>query len=253
MRAPSLKRFGSIAVAIALLLGSVTVLGTVGTSAHEGTAHPSHVHDGSCPVPGDVIFPLADVAIPDGEVVGSGAAVPVDISVTTIESTLADLVAAPHAIVVHESAENIGNYILCGDIGGPMMGESDLPIGLAQLNESGAAGVAWLTDNGDGTTDVSVLMTEPTDDHGTDGHDTGTPVEVSIADFSFGAAIEVPAGTTVTWTNNDSAPHTVTGDGGLQSGKMDSGATYSFTFEEAGTFNYHCEFHGNMSSTISVV
>jgi plastocyanin len=81
--------------------------------------------------------------------------------------------------------------------------------------------------------------------------DTAT---VEIADFTFSPGqITVTAGTTVTWVNNDSAPHTATGDGGeFDTGTINSGGSASITFNTAGTFTYHCEIHPNMTATIVV-
>jgi plastocyanin len=45
---------------------------------------------------------------------------------------------------------------------------------------------------------------------------------------------------------------TQSGGGGFQSGSMQQGATFSFTFTEAGTFDYFCEFHPNMSGQVIV-
>ncbi|MGI8475529.1 MAG: cupredoxin domain-containing protein, partial [Thermomicrobiales bacterium] len=65
--------------------------------------------------------------------------------------------------------------------------------------------------------------------------------------------LQAPVGSTVTWTNGDSAPHTVTQDGGgFQSGKIATGATFSFKFDKAGIYAYHCEYHANMKATIVV-
>lgn len=66
---------------------------------------------------------------------------------------------------VHESAENIQNYIACGDITGLEIG--GLQIELAELNGSGYRGIASLTDNGDETTTVTVVLART---------DSGTPV-----------------------------------------------------------------------------
>ena len=67
---------------------------------------------------------------------------------------------------------------------------------------------------------------------------------MSIASFSFQpASLTVSVGTTVTWTNNDSASHTVTADdGSFKSGTLGKGETFSQTFATAGTFAYHCAF-----------
>jgi plastocyanin len=79
-------------------------------------------------------------------------------------------------------------------------------------------------------------------------------VSVTIQNFAFApAAITVKAGTTVTWTNNDTAPHTVTGDtSGPGSPQIAPGGTYSYTFTTAGTFPYHCSIHPNMRAAVTV-
>lgn len=73
------------------------------------------------------------------------------------------------------------------------------------------------------------------------------------------STITVAAGTTITWTNNDSVSHTVTSDTGLfDSGSMSStgasgsGGSYSYTFTTAGSFPYHCTIHPSMTGTVIV-
>jgi plastocyanin len=80
-------------------------------------------------------------------------------------------------------------------------------------------------------------------------------VEISIANFAFDpATITIPAGTTITWTNNDSASHNVTADdGSWGSDSLATGATFSFTFDKVGTYAYHCGVHPSMKATITVV
>jgi plastocyanin len=78
---------------------------------------------------------------------------------------------------------------------------------------------------------------------------------VAIQNFAFSpATITVKVGTKVTWTNKDSAAHTVTGDSndGPASGTLAQGASYSFTFSKAGTFSYACSIHPNMKGTVVV-
>src|SRR5829696_6961642 len=86
------------------------------------------------------------------------------------------------------------------------------------------------------------------------GADAQDGAAITIVDFAFQpASLEVPAGTTVTWTNGGAAPHTVTADGGaFDSGRLAPGATFSQTFDTAGTFTYHCEIHPQMTGTIVV-
>ena len=77
---------------------------------------------------------------------------------------------------------------------------------------------------------------------------------ISINNFAFQTPITVRRGTQVTWTNNDSAPHTATSDsaGGFDSGFMGNGGTFSSTFNAVGTFAYHCAFHPSMHGSIVV-
>ncbi len=80
---------------------------------------------------------------------------------------------------------------------------------------------------------------------------------VSIKDFAFSPqSVSVKKGTAVTWTNNDSAAHTVTFDdtalSSASSGNLAKGATFSHTFDTAGTFKYHCAYHANMIATVVV-
>ena len=83
---------------------------------------------------------------------------------------------------------------------------------------------------------------------------TGEGVAVDIRDFAFGpATLEIPVGTTVTWTNGDSAAHTVVDDGGaFASDGLLRGDTFSYAFEETGSFPYHCGFHPFMKATVTV-
>jgi plastocyanin len=59
---------------------------------------------------------------------------------------------------------------------------------------------------------------------------------------------------TVFWTNDDAAPHTVTSStaGVFDSGNMNQGATYQFTFTTPGTYAYHCNYHPWMQGTVIV-
>ena len=80
---------------------------------------------------------------------------------------------------------------------------------------------------------------------------------VSIKDFLYSpVAIKVKVGDTVTWTNNDSTSHTITADtasdNAPNSSTITKGGTYSFTFKTAGTYAYHCNFHGQMKGTVEV-
>ena len=78
---------------------------------------------------------------------------------------------------------------------------------------------------------------------------------VTIQNFAFQPAnLQVKVGTTVTWTNNDTAPHTVTfRDGSLTSSALlQKGQSYSYTFTKVGTFSYYCDVHEAMTGQVTV-
>jgi plastocyanin len=75
--------------------------------------------------------------------------------------------------------------------------------------------------------------------------------------------VKAKVGDTVTWTNDDSTPHTVvSGSNGSPDGKFDSspglktlitpGQTFDHKFTEAGEYPYFCQLHPNMVGTVSV-
>ncbi|MGI8998710.1 MAG: cupredoxin domain-containing protein, partial [Candidatus Limnocylindria bacterium] len=79
---------------------------------------------------------------------------------------------------------------------------------------------------------------------------------VAIEDFLFSPEdLTIEVGDTVTWTNLDSFSHTATSTSGpasFDSGDLATGATFSFTFDTAGTYEYFCEIHPNMIGSITV-
>lgn len=75
---------------------------------------------------------------------------------------------------------------------------------------------------------------------------------VKIVNFTFDpGTITVKPGTEVTWTNEDSVVHTVVGTG-WGSGDIAPGQTYKYTFNTAGTFDYHCKIHPYMTGKVVV-
>ncbi len=78
--------------------------------------------------------------------------------------------------------------------------------------------------------------------------------EVEVKEFSFTpASITVTPGSTVTWRNQGSLPHTSTSDTGTwNSPVMAAGQSFTFTFSETGTYAYHCAIHPSMKATVVV-
>jgi len=86
------------------------------------------------------------------------------------------------------------------------------------------------------------------------GAASAASASVSMRGSAFAArTVTVRPGGTVTWMNDDSAPHTVTAaDGSFDSGIVAVGGRYQRTFPSAGTFNYKCIFHAGMTGTVVV-
>jgi plastocyanin len=224
--------------------------------AAAGVPHPAHIHSGTCAELGDVVAPLQDVVlVVPGAAPSSPGAERVGASVTRVDPKLEDILGSPHAIMAHESAENIGNYIACADLVGQPSEDGDLVVALGEQNGSGYVGVAFLHEDS-GRTSVYLSLTGPGGGMGPSPSDAAAPAagSVTIQDFSFQpASLQVSVGATVTWTNQDSAGHTATAeDGSFDSGTLKQGDTFSHTFDTAGTFAYICKIHPNMTATITV-
>lgn len=77
----------------------------------------------------------------------------------------------------------------------------------------------------------------------------------TIQNFAFSpAVIHVLPGGTVTWTNKDATPHTVTDvNGSFDSGSIAADGTFKFTFATAGTYTYKCSIHSMMPTATVIV
>ena len=159
------------AIALIAMMG----FGTLGATALAQDAtqiaetvvtHPAHVHVGTCAeLDPNPAYPLDNVGprlndddeMPSSDdIKGSLTANAVEYSQTEIDVNLDDLLKESHALNIHESDQNIGNYIACGDIGGPVL-DDKLYIGLSQQNDSGYYGIATF-EKKDDKTEVTVYL-----------------------------------------------------------------------------------------------
>ncbi|HEU4822921.1 MAG TPA: plastocyanin/azurin family copper-binding protein [Nitrososphaeraceae archaeon] len=130
----------------------------------------------------------------------------------------------------------------------------------ATMTSTGNATNATMTSTGNATNATAT---------GVSGGNAATSVSIvpgssSLTDTAFQPnPVQVSVGNTVTWTNNDSQPHTVTsGSNGQPDNKFNSspnfspllnpGQTFSFTFTQAGDYPYFCMLHPNMVGTVNV-
>ncbi len=78
--------------------------------------------------------------------------------------------------------------------------------------------------------------------------------QVTISGFAFSpSTLTVSAGDTVTFTNEDGAPHTATArDGSFDTARLNRGESATITVQAAGQHEFFCQFHPNMTGTITV-
>lgn len=88
------------------------------------------------------------------------------------------------------------------------------------------------------------------------GRASAASYSVAMKGYAFSpASLSVPAGSTVTWTNYDTAPHdvkTTSGPLSIHSPMLDKGESWSFTFATAGSYGYVCTVHPDMTAGITV-
>ena len=76
---------------------------------------------------------------------------------------------------------------------------------------------------------------------------------VTIEGMKFSPpALSIAVGDTVTFVNQDSAPHTATAEGTFDTGRLSQGQSDQVTFDAAGSFAYVCTVHPAMKGTITV-
>jgi plastocyanin len=87
------------------------------------------------------------------------------------------------------------------------------------------------------------------------GEASGEGLTIAMKNFKFEPkTATVKVGQTVTWTNEDSAPHNAVDEkgGAFKSELFNKGETYEFTAEKAGKSDYVCTIHPGMEGTLTV-
>jgi plastocyanin len=217
---------------------------------------PAQIVTGSCAAPGDVAFSLGDVAPPVSA--ENAAALPVAIGGSTIDTPLSQLLSTGHAIGIGRDQTD-SSAVACGDISGPANEAGDVVLGLqVQATNAENIGVAVLRAEGERTA-VSLYLLNPARADETSEVTLPAPEEtltVEIVDpWVFQPhSLQIPAGTTVTWVNHSDVAHTVTGDdlGFDDSGLIEPGDSFQQSFDEPGTYRYHCGPHPEMTGVIVV-
>jgi plastocyanin len=84
--------------------------------------------------------------------------------------------------------------------------------------------------------------------------DPTAATRIEAKDFMFmPTTLTIGVGAKVTWVNKDDEPHTVVSDTGMfRSGAMDTDESFSFKFDQPGTYHFTCSIHPRMTGTIVV-
>ncbi len=117
------------------------------------------------------------------------------------------------------------------------------------------AGCAGNTDSTTNKTSTQPSAGAPAaDQDATDGAADANQESVDIANSAFSPAeLRIKAGTTVVWTNQDTAGHQVHDDSNaFKSDILGQGGMVEVNYSAPGTFTYHCHVHPNMKATIIV-
>jgi hypothetical protein len=118
---------------------------------------------GTCDDPEPNVAILNAVEVETGTAVGLETAIRPEVSHTTVEIDLDELIDVPHSIAVYGVNEFAGDRILCGEIGGVDNDDGVLHIGLRDIAGTGASGVASLSYNADNAehTDITIFVIPP--------------------------------------------------------------------------------------------
>ena len=169
-------RMGRRRLVLATLVAAATTALTRRSSQAVHVAWEAYLQGGTCAAPdlnsrirlGDPTYgvPIGVAGTPVGtppirfQSVGPDPVVPVVTSTATVDSSLADLLATPHFIVIEsvnrESEER--TPIACGNVGG-VLTDDEVVFGL-RSQRADTSGVAWLHGNPDGTTAVTLFVTQ---------------------------------------------------------------------------------------------
>lgn len=170
-------------------------------------------------------------------------------------------VAATLAVATLATGGALGLLSACGQSDSPAHGAGSLTPGQGQHQTAGMPGDTGQNVQGGtaGSQPGGSPMPHMTMPMSPGKGSSAAPVSghtVAIKNFAFSpATLKVAAGTTVTWTNEDTDAHTVTSSssgGPLRSSALATHDTYRYTFTKPGTYAYLCTIHPFMTATVEV-
>ena len=120
--------------------------------------------------------------------------------------------------------------------------------------QKGAVGVFQVESGAGGTSTTSSTTATAAPAGPTVSIQPGSAAQTTSTYYSPSpVTVVIGVNSTVTWTNNDDAPHTVTAnDGSFNSGNLNTGQSWSYTFTTPGVYSYYCTYHPWMKGTVIV-
>jgi len=205
----------------------------------------SHIHNGTCQNLGEVVFPLDNTLNGQSE--------------TLLTETLENIYSVARAINVHESAENLGSYVACGNISGGEMMEDDKDNTTMEVPAPGSEGVDEMIVEDEGVMEDGVLKEDEEEAM------NAARVIVTYSNDGFSPQeITINKGESVTFINESgrgmwiaSALHPThknypiksdsdcLGSSFDQCQNSEPGATWSFTFNVEGEHGFHNHIRAN--------
>jgi plastocyanin len=221
-------------------LASLQVLET--TAAMDLGAPSATIVQGTCAAPGQQ---LGSIDLTDSDSLEDNGLA------TGVAADFGDIIAKSRTdaiAVIIQDATSAKARIACGELSASDLTTPEVVVLQPDENSQAIATISLVPGAGGVTATVTVMSQL-----------AGQGVVIRITDLGDGSfapgSITVPVGTTVTWQNDSSISHTVTGKqaGFLNSGMLDHGDSFSQTFNEAGTYSYACDPHAWMTGVINVV
>jgi len=122
--------------------------------------------------------------------------------------------------------------------------QNQLDIGSQTTTTQAAATTTTTTVSTPGQTPTTVVNT---------GTFQPSAVTLEIKSWGFNPnTVILLKGSTATWTNKDGVKHTVTSAGNFDSGDIAAGASWTYTFNKAGTFEYSCKYNPSMTAKVVI-
>lgn len=118
---------------------------------------PASIYTGTCAdlEASSSAQPLNDLRMVDGEHLGSPDALVAVSGYTPMQMTVDEFLDGEYAIAVLDEGQEV---IACGDVGGVKDEDGALSIGLAPVDDSGAAGVVYIAPRGEGQSGISAFL-----------------------------------------------------------------------------------------------